>query len=81
VSLSRNTGDVVPPNSIGGTVLAALFIGERFEYQIAVDDQRTIILYGERHEPLEEKDKIWLSLRPDGHSIWSTDVSESEQEA
>jgi ABC-type Fe3+/spermidine/putrescine transport system ATPase subunit len=81
VSLSRNTGDVAPSNSVGGTVLAALFIGERIEYQIAVDDQRTIILYGERHEPLEEGDKIWLSLRPDGHSVWPSDVSESEQEA
>ena len=29
--------------------------------------------YGERHKPIEEGSKVWLKLRPDGHSAWSSD--------
>ncbi|MFT5540576.1 MAG: iron(III) transport system ATP-binding protein, partial [Alphaproteobacteria bacterium] len=65
----------VPPGIIGGTVLAALFVGERTEYQIDVDGQRAILIYGDRHQPLGEGDKVWLRPRPDGHSAWPSDRS------
>jgi iron(III) transport system ATP-binding protein len=65
----------VPPGIIGGTVLAALFVGERTEYQIDVDGQRAILIYGDRHQPLGEGDKVWLKPRPDGHSAWPSDRS------
>ena len=70
--------DQAPAGMIGGTVLTALFIGERTEYQVDVDGQRVIIIYGTRHDPLSENDKIWLKLRPDGHSAWPSDWSESQ---
>jgi len=58
---------------IGGMIQAALFIGERIEYQVEVDGQGAMLLYGERHEPVEERGKVWLNLRPDGHSAWVSD--------
>ncbi len=62
-----------PSGMIGGKVLAALFIGERIEYQVEVDGQGIIMIYGERHEPVDEGKKVWLKLRPEGHSAWPSD--------
>jgi ABC-type Fe3+/spermidine/putrescine transport system ATPase subunit len=62
----------VPAGMIGGTTRTALFIGERMEYQVEIEEQGTMMVYGERHDPVEEGSKVWLKLRPDGHSAWST---------
>ena len=67
------TSATAPPGMIGGEVSAALFIGERIEYQVAIDGQRMMITYGDRHDPIEEGARVWLRLRPDGHSAWPTD--------
>lgn len=66
-------GTGVPPGMIGGTAEAALFIGERIEYQVEVEGQGVIVIYGERHNPVEEGSKVWLKLRPDGHTAWASD--------
>jgi hypothetical protein len=58
---------------IGATAQAALFIGDRIEYQVEVDGQGTVVIYGERHNPVEEGSKVWLKPRPDGHSAWASD--------
>jgi hypothetical protein len=63
---------------IGGKVQAALFVGERIEYQVEVDSQGLILIYGERHSPLAEGGKVWLKLRPDGHTAWASDWSHKE---
>jgi iron(III) transport system ATP-binding protein len=63
----------VPSGMIAGTARATLFVGERIEYQVEVDGQRDFVIYGERHSPVEEGSKVWLKLRPDGHSAWSSD--------
>ena len=67
------TSATAPPGMIGGEVSAALFIGERIEYQVAIDGQRMMITYGDRHDPIKEGARVWLRLRPDGHSAWPTD--------
>jgi hypothetical protein len=59
-------------------VRAALFVGERTEYQVEVDGQRIILIYGDRHNPFREGGKIWLKLRPEGHSAWLSDLSAPE---
>ena len=69
-------GSEAPSGMIGGTAQAALFVGERIEYQIEVDGQSVIVIYGERHHPIEEGSKVWLKLRPDGHSAWASDWSQ-----
>jgi iron(III) transport system ATP-binding protein len=65
----------LPAGMIGATTRAALFVGERIEYQVEVDGQSTVVIYGERHSPVEEGSKVWLKLRPDGHSAWTSDWS------
>jgi iron(III) transport system ATP-binding protein len=75
VEIVPATGDAAPPGMIGGTVSAALFVGERIEYQVEVDEQRVIIIYGDRHDPLAEGARIWLRLRPEGHTAWPSDRS------
>jgi ABC-type Fe3+/spermidine/putrescine transport system ATPase subunit len=71
-------GSTAPSGMIGGTAQAALFIGERIEYQVEVDGQGIILIYGERHNPVDEGGKVWLKLRPDGHSAWASDWSLKE---
>ncbi len=71
-------GSEWPSGMIGGTVQAALFVGERIEYQVEVYGQGVILIYGERHNPLEEGGKVWLKLRPDGHTAWASDWSHKE---
>jgi len=72
-------GATPPSGMIGGIAQAALFIGERIEYQVEVDGQGTIVIYGERHKPVEEGSKVWLKLRADGHSAWASDWSHKEE--
>ena len=72
------SGNEVPPGAIGGEVTAALFTGERFEYQVEVDGQGTLQVFGERHSPASEGNKVTLTLRPDGHSVWSSDWTHTE---
>ena len=38
-----------PAGVLNGVVEAALFVGERVEYQIQVEQQQRIIAYGDRH--------------------------------
>jgi iron(III) transport system ATP-binding protein len=73
VEIMPAAGPVAPAGTIGGTVQAALFIGERIEYQVEIDGQGTMLVYGQRHKPVAEGGKVWLNLRPDGHSAWASD--------
>ncbi len=79
VEIHSARGAEAPSGMIGGTAQAALFIGERIEYQVAVDGQGTMLIYGERHKPIDEGSNVWLKLRPDGHSAWLSDWSHKEE--
>ena len=65
-----------PAGVMGGKVTAALFVGERVEYQIEIPGQGAILIYGDRHSPLPEGQAVWIRPRPDGHSAWSSDWRE-----
>jgi iron(III) transport system ATP-binding protein len=67
-----------PAGMIGGTAQTALFVGERIEYQVEVNGQGVMMIYGERRAPIEEGSKVWLKLRPDGHTAWTSDWSHKE---
>jgi iron(III) transport system ATP-binding protein len=75
VEILPANGSTPPSGMIGGTIQAALFIGERIEYQIEVDGQSSVVIYGERHRPIDEGSKVWLKLRADGHTAWSSNWS------
>jgi len=70
IQLFPVTAPDVPAGMIGGIAHAALFLGERYEYQIEVDGQSAIVIYGDRHNPLPEGGKVWMKLLPAGHSVW-----------
>jgi iron(III) transport system ATP-binding protein len=79
VEIHPALGATPPSGMIGGTTQTALFVGERIEYQVEVDGQGVIFIYGERHTPVDEGGKVWLKLRPDGHSAWPSDWSHKEE--
>jgi ABC-type Fe3+/spermidine/putrescine transport system ATPase subunit len=62
-----------PTGMLRGVVRAALFAGERVEYQVEVDGQREVVIYGDRHSAIDEGTMVWLRLRPDGHTAWSSE--------
>jgi iron(III) transport system ATP-binding protein len=78
VDIQPALGTEAPAGMIGGITHAALFVGERIEYQVEVDGQGVIMIYGERHKPVDEGSKVWLKLRPDGHTAWASDWSHKE---
>ena len=78
VEIRPALGSEAPAGMIGGKAQTALFVGERIEYQVEVDGQGVIMIYGERHEPVDEGSKVWLKLRPDGHTAWASDWSHKE---
>jgi iron(III) transport system ATP-binding protein len=78
VDIQPALGAEAPAGMIGGITHAALFVGERIEYQVEVDGQGVIMIYGERHKPVDEGSKVWLKLRPDGHTAWASDGSHKE---
>jgi len=78
VEIHPASGTKVPPGMIGGTAQAALFVGERIEYQVEIQGQGEILIYGERHNPIDEGSKVWLKLRPEGHSAWASNWSHKE---
>jgi iron(III) transport system ATP-binding protein len=73
VEIQPALGATMPSGISAGTVKTTLFVGERIEYQVEVDDQGLMMIYGERHQPIDEGKRVWLKLRPEGHSAWSTD--------
>ena len=79
IQLFPVTAPEAPVGMIGGVAHAALFIGERYEYQIEVDGQNAIVIYGDRHNPIPEGGKVWMRLHPAGHSVWPSGVSPNGQ--
>ncbi|HET9883122.1 MAG TPA: ABC transporter ATP-binding protein [Candidatus Binatia bacterium] len=79
VDIQAALGADAPAGMIGGITQAALFVGERIEYQVEVDGQGMIMIYGERHKPVDEGSKVWLKLRPEGHTAWASDWSHKEE--
>lgn len=78
VEIVTADGALAPSGMIGGTVQAALFVGERIEYQVEVDGQGVVLICGGRHDPVNEGDKVWLKFRPDGHTAWASDWSRDD---
>ena len=74
------TSDKIPAGHLHAQVETALFIGERVEYVVDIPEQGSCTVYGERHNPIEEAGRVWLRLRPEGHSAWSTDWHRSDFE-
>jgi ABC-type Fe3+/spermidine/putrescine transport system ATPase subunit len=75
VNIFPATTSEAPAGMIGGVARAALFVGECVEYQVEIEGQGSIVVNGDRRTPIDEGYKVWLKLRPDGHTAWSSDWS------
>jgi iron(III) transport system ATP-binding protein len=71
VEILPAVGSALPPGMLRGSARAALFVGERVEYQVEVDGQGEMVVYGDRRAPISEGSAVWLRPRPDGHSAWA----------
>ena len=71
IDIMPATSKIVPEGMIGARISTALFVGERVEYQVQIEDQIPMVLFGDRHEVLNDGDYVWARLRPEGHSVWS----------
>ena len=74
------TSSEVPEGVLGGVTEAALFVGERYEYQVEVGQQSKIIVYGDRHEHTREGGMVWLRPTPGGHSVWAIEADEPDND-
>ena len=74
VEVVRAAGSTAPAGMIAGKVRTSLFVGDRIEYQVEVDGQGSILICGERHNPIDEGERVWLKLRPEGHTAWASDL-------
>jgi iron(III) transport system ATP-binding protein len=72
------SGDL-PPGMLGGVAEAAMFVGERYEYQVQVDRQQQIVIYGDRRHPTTEGARVWLLPTNDGHSVWPIASTPTDQ--
>ena len=59
-----------PAGALSGLAEASLFVGERVEYQVRVEGQGTILIYGDRHDRARAGAPAWLVPRAEGHTIW-----------
>jgi ABC-type Fe3+/spermidine/putrescine transport system ATPase subunit len=78
IKIARATSAAAPTGVIVGTAHTALFAGERVEYQVEVEGQNAIIIYGTRYEPIPEGSGVWLKLRGTSHGVWPAEVADSE---
>ena len=60
---------------VDGQTVATLGMNIEKDQQVEVDGQAKIQVYGPRHAPVEEADRVWLKIRPEGHSVWPSDWS------
>ena len=75
IEIVSATASEAPTGMIGGTARAALFSGDHIEYQVEVDGQSVVAIYGSRHTPVPEGGKVWLKLRTEGHCAWPASPS------
>ena len=80
ITVSRATRSSVPEGTIGGVAEAALFVGERYEYQVRLEQQAAMIVYGDRHDAIEAGAAVWLTPTPEGHSVWPIDDASEDSE-
>ena len=63
-------GSDLPPGVVRGVVQTVLFTGDRTEYQVEVEGQSTLLLYGTRQHMFKEGATVWLKVQPDNVSAW-----------
>ncbi len=66
---SQGEGEL-PQGVVSGTIRTTLFTGDRTEYQVEVEEQGSLLLYGTRQHLFVEGTPVWLRLQPESVSVW-----------
>jgi len=59
-----------PSGVVEATAYAALFVGDRVEYQVEIAGHEPVIIHGDPYTQIDEGATVWLKPRPTGHSVW-----------
>jgi ABC-type Fe3+/spermidine/putrescine transport system ATPase subunit len=62
----------LPQGVVKGVVQTTLFTGDRTEYQVEVEGQGTLLLYGTRQHMFGDGSPVWLKVHPESVSVWPT---------
>jgi iron(III) transport system ATP-binding protein len=54
-----------------GEVQATLFVGERTEYRVAIEQQDAVLVHGRPDEPFGTGDRVEIRLEPGRATVWS----------
>jgi iron(III) transport system ATP-binding protein len=57
-------------NVVAGTLVGAIFLGERLELSIRLPDGEAVTIFGDRHLAAREGDPVFLSFPPDAARAW-----------
>ena len=76
IKITPATSAAAPTGVVVGIAHAALFAGDRVEYQVEIEGQEAIMIYGTRYEPIDEGSGVWLKLRGTAHSVWPVNHNE-----
>jgi ABC-type Fe3+/spermidine/putrescine transport system ATPase subunit len=71
IDLQAFEGGSVPPGCIRGTVETRLFLGERTEYRLSVEDQGSLLVYGERDQTFSPGEDVCIQPRSSNIGIWA----------
>ena len=77
VAIRPEALQVLPASPAGGargvieaTAHAALFVGDRIEYQVEIEGHEPVVIHGDPFSPIDEGATVWLKPRTTGHSVW-----------
>jgi ABC-type Fe3+/spermidine/putrescine transport system ATPase subunit len=77
VALRPEDAELTPAGQSGvlnGSIEAALFAGDRTEFQVAIPEQGSMLVYGTRRDHYDVGQQVGLRIRADAVSIWPAAV-------
>ena len=60
-----------PQGGVKGRIETQLFIGERTEYRIRLEQQPPILVYGERKQAIPDNQEVWVRIAPETVTVWA----------
>ena len=70
IELSEAAGPELPAGMVRGKVEARLFVGERTEYRVSVEEQGSLLIYGRRDQSIDDGQEVWLRPHAQNIGVW-----------
>ena len=70
IELSEAAGPELPAGMVRGKVEARLFVGERTEYRVSVEEQGSLLVYGRRDQSIDDGKEVWLRPHAQNIGVW-----------